>query len=418
MQTTAELARLRRRLTILYTFTAAVGLVALAAVTTVVESRLRAERADEELIGWASRAASLVDDSTGGLDPSAIDDDVLDERVDWTAFDADRRGDFVRVGGRDDLEGAMELVATAVGDDDERGTVGSLTIDGDNRRAAAMPLYVDAVARGAVVVAARPQAVDNTLARAVWLATIGLILLGGVVGWWFAGRSIRPAAATLEQHEQFLAAAAHELRTPLARVRAVGEAAELLAKNSTGVEDHDELLGELARLRTLTGEASAVVDQLLLIARVDAGTAVVRPETFDAKSLVEAVRAVHPALRTEVPDGVVLVGDRMLIRLAIENLVGNAERHGAVGGRLPNVSIAVDSLPGGSARVRVSDDGPGIAVEMRAGLFERFGSNDPSGTGVGLWLVRWIAEQHGGTAEVDVSGDHRGARFVIVLPAS
>ncbi len=411
MRTTAELARLRVRLTLLYTVTAAVGLLTLAIVTTVVEARLRAERLDEELVGWASRAASLVDDATGGLDPAAITDDVIQERVVWSAYAPDAAGELTVIGGRDDMVGARPMAERAVRDDEEQGTVGDVVIDGEQRRAAAMPLYVDDEARGAVVVAATGAPDDDQLVVAVWVATVGLIGLGGLMGWWFAGRSIRPAAASLEQHEQFLAAAAHELRTPMARVRAVAESASLLTDG-----DESELSGELVRLRTLTSEATSVVEQLLLIARVDAGSVVVRPESVDVASLAASLAADHPTLEVAIAGGLHVTADRALLRLAIENLVSNAERHGSADGHPPAIRLIAGAAADGAA-ITVCDDGPGIADALLPEIFDRFRSNVPGGSGVGLWLVRWIAEQHGGTVGADRGAGGRGACFTIRLPA-
>jgi signal transduction histidine kinase len=412
MRTTAELRRLRVRLTVLYTATAAAGLVALAVVTTTMESRLRAERADEELVGWASRAASLVDDAGERPDPAAIADDVIAARVEWAAFVVDD-DELVQIGGRDGLIGAGELASQAVGDDDEVGTLGEVMIGGIDRRAAAMPIYVGDVAGGAVVVVARTSPDGGDLAWAVWIATGLLVVAGGVAGWFLAGRSIRPAAASLEHHEQFLSAAAHELRTPLARVRAVGQSAALSASGIVGDDaGRDRVLAELGRLDVLTSEAAQVVDQLLLIARVDAGTVVVRPEPVDLADVVVDLAIAHPTLATSVPPATVVTGDHALLRTAIANLVSNAERHGTVDGRPPAITCLATETED-RVELVVADDGPGIAPAVLPELFERFRSDDPTGTGVGLWLVRWIVEQHGGTVAVE---NCEGARITIVLP--
>ena len=88
------------------------------------------------------------------------------------------------------------------------------------------------------------------------------------------------------------------------------------------------------------------------------------------------------------------------IQRAVENLVTNAERHGVRNGQPPSIIWSMRLDPH-DVTLQVSDDGPGIPEAMRTELFERFRSNDPHGSGVGLWLVRWIVEQHGGTISAE-----------------
>lgn len=411
MQTVVELERLRRRLTVLYTATAAVGLVVLAAITTTVEAGLRADRVDQELIGWASRAASLVDDSTGTLDPGAIGDDVIHERVEWLAFGTGPGDSLSELGGSRPLDGAAALAGLAALDDEERGTVGAVTVDGVRRRAAAMPLFVDDDVRGAVVVAALPSTEGSTFARAVWSAAASMVVFGALAGWWLAGRSIRPAAASIEHHEQFLAAAAHELRAPLARVRAVGDSVRLLA----GDLGHDEELAlELDRLSALTTESTLAVEQLLLMARVDAGSVVVRHEPVRLDLLASELARQRRGIAVDAQPGLAVDGDRTLLAVAVGNLLANAERHGPGDSVEPQVALTVLEHDG-EIVITVSDSGPGFDPAELSHVFERFRTTAPGGTGLGLWLVRWVAQAHGGDA-VAANRPEGGAAVEIRLP--
>ncbi len=410
---TGDLRRLRRRLTLWYSLTSALAVVLLALVVTVVERHLRDQREVDELVGWAGRAASLVDDSGRRLDPHAIADDVVAERVWWAAFAPGDDGRLVLLGGRADLSGALELARRATADAAERGTPGEVRIGGQVRRAAAMPLFVDDTIGGAVVVAARRPTPGNVVARWTWIAAVLLVGAVGVCGWWLAGRSIRPAAASLRQRDEFLTAAAHELRTPLARVQAVAEdVATLVGARPTTPDALDEARARAARLVRLTEDAGHVVRRLLLVAQVDAGRAAVFRQRVDVADVVRSVLRAHPdvVVDTEPAPGAV---DRELLAVAVENLVINAERHGAGASEDPRIEVTVRRR-GTGVVVTVQDSGPGVAEARREDVFERFRTDGGRGTGVGLWLVRWVAQAHGGTARL--VGSRPGAIFEIELP--
>lgn len=208
------------------------------------------------------------------------------------------------------------------------------------------------------------------------------------------------AAAAAQQ--RFVADAAHELRTPLTRLRA-----------SLEVDGADAaLVEEAVALQRL-------VDDLLVLARADAGVAGGRREAVDLDEVVDraagAVRARGSVMvDTSAVAAVPVVGDRAQLGRAVANLLDNAARHAR-----SRVSVAVE-LRDGHAVVRVSDDGPGVPAAERERVFERFSRVDAGraavsgGTGLGLAIVRDIVERHGGTIAVD---DEHPSTFVVRLPA-
>ena len=397
----APLGRLRLRLTIFYGLASALALVALSLVTISVDRRLSAERADQELIGYASRGTILVDFINGTANVGGLANDVISRRVEWWVFGSPKGQGLTAVAGPPAPDGVRALAAKALTDDEETGSLGWVTTGAGGRlRAAAMPVYVDNTISGAVVVAAPRPKSDGRLARFVWMTAGALGALSTLVGWWLAGRTIRPAIASLAQEERFLTAAAHELRTPISRVRAVAESAALLCRDLKPDGVTAELTYEISRLNQLSIEASTVVDQLLLVARLDAGHLELRREPVDLYAIAERLRAHHPTLATTFDEGINVRADPVLLERAVENLVTNAERHGVRNGQPPSIIWSM-RLDANDVTLQVSDDGPGIPEAMRTELFERFRSNDPHGSGVGLWLVRWIVEQHGGTISAE-----------------
>ncbi len=214
------------------------------------------------------------------------------------------------------------------------------------------------------------------------------------------------------REQRFTADVAHELRTPLTAV--VNEAsllAEHIERMPTEARRPAELLVEdVKRLRDL-------VEDLLEISRLDAGTQPLRTEQVDLGSLVEAaVRARGWQERVTLESGrVVLATDPRRVERIVANLVANALEHG---GRDVSVRVGADGL---GAFVEVADRGPGIAREDLPHLFERFYKADPArtgrGTGLGLAIARENARLLGGDVEV-WSETGVGARFTLRLPVT
>jgi two-component system, OmpR family, sensor kinase len=226
--------------------------------------------------------------------------------------------------------------------------------------------------------------------------------------------------AMLDRQRRFVADASHELRTPLTSVLVN---LELLAESLSGEE------GEAARsaLRSSQRMRRLVAD-LLLLARTDVGRVVPHEPCDLAQIVVEAagelgsVSGEHEiSLDVGRPGSVLVEGSRdELHRLAI-NLLENALRHTPAGTEIRVSSSLSDDH---QAVLTVEDDGPGVPEHLRGTLFERFvrGAGDRGGSfGLGLAIVRAVAESHGGSVAIEPTGERDGvsygARFVVRLPA-
>ena len=219
------------------------------------------------------------------------------------------------------------------------------------------------------------------------------------------------ARGSMERIRRFTADAAHELRTPLTAL--VGEAELALRRERPPEEYRRALVVTLEEARRLT----ALTEALLTLARSDAGLLVPAPLEVRVDALAEAAaaraRARHPERRFDVAAEPTSVrGDAVLLSRALDNLLDNAARHG---GAHVRVSVGADAA---GVRVGVEDDGPGVPAELAPRLFTRFArageSRAGEGFGLGLAIVRAIAEAHGGTAAF--VGNAPGAAFVVTLP--
>ena len=214
------------------------------------------------------------------------------------------------------------------------------------------------------------------------------------------------AGATRER--QFLADASHELRTPLSLMRTELEWA---AHRPRSPEQTAEVLASIqAQVNRLVDLANALLD----LEELRGSGPTRREEVPVADLLHDAVRSVAPrdaAVVVDAPDATVRV-DRRWTELAVANLVGNALRHGA--GEV-HVEARVDD---DGLTVTVCDEGPGFPEEFRAQAFDRFtraeSSRSTPGSGLGLALVRAVAQAHGGDAFLDGGP---GARVVLRLPS-
>jgi signal transduction histidine kinase len=215
--------------------------------------------------------------------------------------------------------------------------------------------------------------------------------------------------ALLASQKALLANASHEMRSPLARLRV---AIELWIAHPRP-DLHAEILRDLA-------ESEQLIDEILLASRLDhAGPATARLARVDLLGLAaeEAARLeAGVASVSDNGDPVEIEGDATLLRRLVRNLLENAAKHGR-----PPIRIAVTRRDGG-ARIIVSDCGEGIAPAERERVFEPFyrpagRSESAGGWGLGLSLVRQIAQRHGGdiSCEAEPGG---GSRFVVDLATS
>lgn len=238
-------------------------------------------------------------------------------------------------------------------------------------------------------------------------------------------RAFADKEASEEALRRFVADASHELRTPLAAVLGYAELHQAGMAGSPEQVDRS-----MERIRAEGERMRLIVEELLTLARLDEG----RPLEHADVDLVEIARlavadagAIEPGrpLTLTVPDDgapVVVPGDAMSLRQAVDNLLANARAHTPAG---TPVTVTV-SVAGDRGVVAVADEGPGLEPEVAAHVFDRFYRADrsrsrsapgPGGSGLGLAIVAAIAEGHGGTATVASTPGH-GSTFTLSLPTS
>lgn len=233
---------------------------------------------------------------------------------------------------------------------------------------------------------------------------------------------VASALSAREQSEQrvrrFVADASHELRTPLASIRGYAELTRL-----HGGELPPDVLHAIGRIESESVRMTELVEDLLLLARLDEGRELSVHPVDLGRVVVEAVgdaQAAGPDHDWEVrlTDAVTVVaGDEPRLRQVVTNLLANARVH------TPEGTSVVASLEqdGGDVVLTVEDDGPGLPPELLDSLFERFARGDSSrsrragSTGLGLAIVRAVVEAHHGT--VEVASEPGATRFTVRLPA-
>ena len=334
----------------------------------------------------------------------------------------------------------------------KRGTVAS----GDRElRYLAVPVEVRGQRRGAFVVTADLGEEEREVNEVVQVATgiaIGVLIVASIVAFWLAGRVLSPLRdltdtaraitesdltrridvrgndeiaelartfndmldrleAAFASQRAFVSDASHELRTPITIVRGH---LELLG------DDPDDRRETVALVTDELDRMGRFVEDLLTLAKAERGH-FMRPADVDLDVLTEELMAKASALadrewRLEAVGTGVIVADRQRLTQAMMNLAQNAVEHTGTGDE-----IALGSeLRDGFARLWIRDSGPGVAPGDQARIFERFarggGRRRSEGAGLGLAIVRAIAEGHGGRVELD-SEPGRGATFTVVVPA-
>ena len=244
------------------------------------------------------------------------------------------------------------------------------------------------------------------------------------------------------QVRQFVADASHELRTPLASIRGY---TELIRREGADADLPEEATYALERVHSESVRMTALVEDLLLLARLDAGRELRREEVDLVGLLVDTVadaRAAGPdhdwqldlavleppadATPEEaedfLPEPPLVIGDEARLRQVVVNLLANARVHTPAGSHV-TTTLARE---GDTLIVRIHDDGPGIAPEVRDRLFERFARGDSSrerrtgSTGLGMSIALAIVQSHGGSIDVasSTAPEDHGTTFSVRLPAA
>jgi len=422
-------------------------LVASIAMLTLLERSLR----DNVRTTADSRAEAIADDLSQSANSGRIAvEDQDDEFV--QVLDAD--GNAVMASAN--LAGRPALVILEPGDTQ---MIGSVPFeDGSFLAVAASATNMDGPLT--VVLGRSLEGVGETRREVAGLLAVGvplLLLVVGFVTWSVAGRVLAPVDAIRREVEaisvkelhrrvpdppgrdeiarlastmnsmlerlekaavrerRFVSDASHELRSPVAAIRQQAEVALSHPDRTTMEELAGIVLEEDVRLQR-------IVEDLLLLTRVDEGTLQLRKAPVDLDDLMfEEAARLRATTRLRIDSAGVsagrVIGDRGRLERLLRNLTDNAARHAASEIRL---GLRGDD---GQVVLEVNDDGPGVPVGKREAVFERFTRLDDArdrqhgGAGLGLAIVAEIAAAHGGSASVS-DAPSGGARFLVVLPAA
>lgn len=246
---------------------------------------------------------------------------------------------------------------------------------------------------------------------------LAVIISGVVLNTTFLVREIRRN----EQHDAFINAVTHELKTPVASIRLY---LETLMTRTVDDEKRKEfyqiMLSDSERLLS-------TIEQVLRTGRVGPSNRILNFSAIDVGELVEECVDLTRKLRNLDPESLRfhlgprfrIRGDVDEVRAAVLNLIDNAVKYS---GNTVNVTVETARVDGGRMAVRVKDRGVGISASELKRIFKRFYripgpvSRRPSGTGLGLYIVRSVAKRHGGRAWAESDGPGHGSTFTLELP--
>jgi signal transduction histidine kinase len=450
---------LRTRLTVWYSIALLATLTIFATVVIWQQGRIGLRRVDRELeesVGtlwnvFSDELAETSDPRAAAIEalhtlampghPAAILDELGNAlAADWNGLSADVASPGVRHGRgiwtAESARGAWRVIAApkSTGSHSFLLLVGSPLADVHRERREAqqamwigIPIALVLAGAGGLwlaTVGLRP--ITDMAQRASQLAPSGLDDLGqsdrqdelGQLARAFNGLVGRLRQA-LQTQRQFMADASHELRTPLSVVQSAADVA--LGREKRSASEYRETLDIV---RTQTRRLGHLVDDMLVLARADAGGyRLSRADVYLDELVTECARTVDVlarergiALETCLPQDVPFVGDEDLLRRMLLNVVQNAVQNTRAGG-----VVRLTLTPNGHhIAIRVQDQGKGVPDQDAARIFDRFVQLDASrrngGAGLGLPIARWIAESHGGTLDLE-SSSAAGSTFRIVLPA-
>jgi two-component system OmpR family sensor kinase len=440
-------------------------LAVLLAVAVLLPRTVRAAQIDEVDRQLSAAAPIAIGITSGFTPPRRGDDDTSTRRDDDTSPLSDLYVAQIDPAAPGDRE-VLARPSTSSGDDPERPaadsdpnepeivTVGSTSGSGSWR---AMLLSLPDGSHALVAVPLdRVDATARRATMAILIAALAVLVAMAAAGWWLLRLGLRPIAevtevadaiaggdrsrrvrggapgteadhlarafnvmldeqaATEARLRQFVADASHELRNPVA---AIGGFADLWRQ---GGVDPDHLDDVMRRIGQESARMRGLVEDLLLLARLDQGRALAVEPVDLAALAADAVldaSATHPSrpVSLRAPEPVVVHGDEARLRQVIANLVSNALVH-------TDDATAVEvrtERRGDMALLSVGDDGPGMAPDAAARAFDRFWRADPSrartGAGLGLAIVRSIVIAHHGEVRLD-TGSTTGTTVRVVLP--
>lgn len=232
-------------------------------------------------------------------------------------------------------------------------------------------------------------------------------------------QALRARHASEQQVRQFVADASHELRTPLATIKGYAE----LSRHAGAADETSALRHAMGKVEVEAERMSSLVEDLLLLARLDAGRPLEQAPVDLTRLVLEDVddaRVLAPEHRwvLELADApVVVTGDRQRLHQTLVNLLGNARWHTPPG---TTVTVRLRPLRAGGAELVVHDNGPGVPEELAGRVFERFTRGDAARTrasgsvGLGLSLVHAIVAAHGG--QVSLASRPGSTTFTVRLP--
>jgi two-component system OmpR family sensor kinase len=253
--------------------------------------------------------------------------------------------------------------------------------------------------RGDVALSVRVPSVDTDPGTEVGQVGAALNLMLGHIA-----KALEARQASETRVRQFVADASHELRTPLAAIRGY---AELTRRGRDPVPP--DIAHSMSRIESEAAKMTKLVEDLLLLARLDAGRPLETSEVDLSRLVIDAVSGAHVAgpghsWRLELTDEPVTVqGDPQRLHQILANLLSNGRAHTPPG---TTVTTSLFCHPDGNAVLTVTDDGPGIARELLPAVFERFARGDSSrsraagSTGLGMAIVSAVVIAHHGTVRV------------------